>query len=146
MRDNAVRIKLNVLKAVVDGKRVIMIDDSIVRGTTSARIVKLLRNAGATEVHVRVSSPPFTNPCYFGVDIDSKEKLIACRRTLDEICKDIGADSLEYLSLEDVRKIADTENCDFCDGCFTGNYPCEVPKQVSKSKFETKIKEQLEFN
>lgn len=146
MRDNAVRIKLNVLKAVVDGKRVIMIDDSIVRGTTSARIVKLLRNAGATEVHVRVSSPPFTNPCYFGVDIDSREKLIACRRTLDEICKDIGADSLEYLSLEDVRKIAQTENCDFCDGCFTGNYPCEVPRQVSKSKFETKIQEQLEFN
>lgn len=146
MRDNAVRIKLNVLKSVVDGKRVIMIDDSIVRGTTSARIVRLLRNAGATEVHVRVSSPPFTNPCYFGVDIDSREKLIACRRTLDEICKDIGADSLEYLSIDDVRRIADTESCDFCDGCFTGNYPCDVPEQVSKSKFETKIQEQLEFS
>ena len=139
-REDAVKIKLNVVKPVVDGKRVIMIDDSIVRGTTSARIVRLLREAGAREVHMQVSSPPFTNPCYFGTDIDSRENLIACRLpTVEAIGKEIGVDSLGYLSVENVRQIAKNANCGFCDGCFTGRYPVEPPADSAKDKFEEKI-------
>ena len=118
-RSNSVRIKLNVIKDVVKGKRVVLIDDSIVRGTTSARIVNLIREAGATEVHMRISSPPFTNPCYFGIDIDSKENLIACQMSIEEIAKEIGADSLGYLSIEGVKNIAENSKCNFCTGCFT---------------------------
>ncbi len=140
-RTNAVKIKLNVLKDVVKGKRVVLIDDSIVRGTTSARIVNLIREAGAKEVHMRISSPPFTNPCYFGTDIDSKENLIACKLPVDEIAKKIGADTLGYLSVEGVKKIAEGANCDFCVGCFTGEYPVKVPKEMPKDKFERKIGE-----
>lgn len=139
-RENAVRIKLNALSATVAGKRVVLIDDSIVRGTTSARIVRLLREAGATEVHMRISSPPFVNPCYFGTDIDSKDKLIACRMSKEEIKKEIGVDSLGYLSVESVKKIAEGANCNFCVGCFTGDYPVDPPKEVPKDKFETKIR------
>lgn len=139
-RENSVRIKLNALASVVKGKRVIMVDDSIVRGTTSARIVTLLRDAGATEVHVRVSAPPFISPCYYGTDIDSKENLIACQMSEQEICRVIGADSLGYLSVEGVRHIADGARCDFCCGCFTGEYPAATPKEMDKSKFEQKIK------
>ena len=134
------RIKLNALASVVKGKRVIMVDDSIVRGTTSARIVTLLRDAGAAEVHVRVSAPPFISPCYYGTDIDSKENLIACQMSEQEICRVIGADSLGYLSVEGVRHIADGARCDFCCGCFTGEYPAVMPKEMDKSKFEQKIK------
>jgi len=125
-RDIAVKIKLNVLKAAVEGKRVILVDDSIVRGTTSKRIVSDLRAAGATEVHMRISSPPFLNPCYFGTDIDSKDKLIACKMSIEEIAKELGADSLGYLSIDNLRKIPVGANCDFCDGCFTGKYPMDV--------------------
>lgn len=139
-RENAVRIKLNALSATVAGKRVVLIDDSIVRGTTSARIVRLLREAGATEVHMRISSPPFINPCYFGTDIDSKDKLIACRMSKEEIQKEIGVDSLGYLSVESVKKIAEGAGCNFCVGCFTGKYPVDPPKEVPKDKFETKIR------
>lgn len=139
-RENSVRIKLNALASVVKGKRVIMVDDSIVRGTTSARIVTLLRDAGAAEVHVRVSAPPFISPCYYGTDIDSKENLIACQMSEQEICRVIGADSLGYLSVEGVRHIADGARCDFCCGCFTGEYPAVMPKEMDKSKFEQKIK------
>lgn len=138
-RTNSVKIKLNVVKEVVRGKRVILVDDSIVRGTTSARIVNLLREAGAKEVHFRVSCPPFTNPCYFGTDIDSKENLIACKFSIPEICREIGADSLGYLSLEGVKSIADKAACGFCTGCFSGEYPIEVPKEMPKDKFESKI-------
>lgn len=141
MRENSVKIKLNPIKEVVKGKRVVMIDDSIVRGTTCGRIVNLLRDAGATEVHVRISSPPFTNPCFFGTDIDSRDNLIACKLTLPEICKSIHADSLGYLSAENVVKIADNPSCGFCSGCFTGKYPIEVPKEMPKNKFEQKIDE-----
>lgn len=131
-RENAVRIKLNVLKATVQGKRVVLVDDSIVRGTTSQRIIKMLRDAGATEVHIRISSPPFINPCYFGTDIDSKDKLIACRMTLEEIRKDLNADSLGYLGLDSVKKIANVEGrCDFCTACFDGNYPVEIPDYIT---------------
>ena len=105
-REDKVKIKLNPIPDVVRGKRVVMIDDSIVRGTTSARIVKLLREAGAKEIHMRVSAPPFTNPCYYGTDIDSRENLIACRHTVEEIAKLIGVDSLGYLSLNSVKQIA----------------------------------------
>ncbi len=139
-REDAVKIKLNAVRSVVEGKRVIMIDDSIVRGTTSARIVRLLREAGATQVHMLVSSPPFMHPCYFGTDIDSRAKLIACRlHTVEDIAQEIGVDSLGYLSVDSVRKIAKNANCDFCDGCFTGHYPVEPPLEMPKDKFEEKI-------
>jgi amidophosphoribosyltransferase len=138
-RTNSVKIKLNAISNTVKDKRVVMIDDSIVRGTTSARIVKLLREAGAKEVHVRISSPPFVAPCYFGTDIDSKENLIACKMTVDEICKSIGADSLGYLSVDNVKRLAGNSDCDFCVGCFNEQYPIEVPKDMPKDKFESKI-------
>lgn len=140
MRENSVKIKLNPVAETVRGKRVVMIDDSIVRGTTSRRVVNLLREAGAKEVHVRISSPPFINPCYFGTDIDAKDKLIACRITdINEIAKAINADSLGYLSQENVLKIAEGAKCDFCDGCFTGKYPIEVPEEMPKDRFESKL-------
>lgn len=139
-REDAVRIKLNAVKAVVGGKRVIMIDDSIVRGTTSARIVRLLRDAGAREVHMLVSSPPFKFPCYFGTDIDSQDKLIACRlASTQDIAREIGVDSLGYLSIDGVRRIAAEAPCSFCDGCFTGRYPIDPPASQPKDKFEEKI-------
>lgn len=138
-RESDVRIKLNVVPSTVKGKRVVMIDDSIVRGTTSARIVKQLRDAGAREVHVRVSAPPFRHPCYFGVDIDSPDNLIANHHSLEEICKIIGADSLGYLSVDNVIHLADGCPLDFCTACFNGEYPVESPKENAKSKFETKI-------
>lgn len=138
-RVKSVQIKLNPLRSAVNGKRVVLVDDSIVRGTTIARIVGLLRKAGATQVHVRISSPPFLNPCYFGTDIDSKDKLIACRMTRDEICKTIGADSLDYLSLENLGKIAPNSKCDMCTGCFTGNYPIPVPEGPQEDKFSKKL-------
>ena len=139
-REDAVKIKLNAVRQVVEGRRVIMIDDSIVRGTTSARIVRLLRGAGAREVHMLVSSPPFRHPCYFGTDIDSRENLIACRLdSVEDIAREIGADSLGYLSVESVRKIARGAGCGFCTGCFTGRYPAEIPKEAPKDKFEQKI-------
>ena len=139
MRENSVRIKLNPISDVIRGKRVVMIDDSIVRGTTCGRTVNLLREAGAKEVHVRISSPPFTNPCFFGVDIDSRDKLIACKMSIDEIAASIHADSLGYLSAENVVKLASEAKCGFCTGCFTGRYPIEVPDEMPKDKFESKI-------
>ncbi len=126
-RKDAVHIKLSVIQPVVDGKRVIIIDDSIVRGTTSARIVRLLREAGAKEVHLLVSSPPFKHPCYFGTDIKSREHLIACRLSSEEeIAKEIGVDSLGYLSVDSITKIAKNARCGFCTGCFTGKYPVNI--------------------
>ena len=109
------------------------------RGTTCARIVHLLREAGATEVHFAVSAPPFKNPCFFGTDIDSRDKLIACRLSIPEIAKEIGVDSLNYLSVEGVKSIAEGAGCGFCVGCFTGEYPIKVPDEMQKDKFETKI-------
>lgn len=141
-REDKVRIKLNPISEVVKDKRVILIDDSIVRGTTSGRIVKLVREAGAKEVHMRVSAPPFISPCYYGVDIDSKENLIACKHTIDEIAQIIGVDSLGYLNVEDVTKIAEGSGCTgFCKACFDGNYTTDVPKQNAKNRFEQKISE-----
>ena len=125
-RESSVKVKLNVLKEAVAGKRVVMIDDSIVRGTTSARIVNLLKNSGAKEVHVRISSPPFKHPCYFGTDIPSEDQLIATGKTVDEICKIIGADSLGYLEVDRLSEMI-CGGTGFCDACFTGNYPIEPP-------------------
>mgnify|MGYP000977982246 FL=1 len=127
-RESSVKVKLNVLSDTVKGKRVIMIDDSIVRGTTSARIVALLKQAGASEVHVRISSPPFLHPCYFGTDIPSEDQLIASGNTVDEICKIIGADSLGYLETDKLSEMI-CGGTGYCDACFTGNYPIEPPKQ-----------------
>ncbi|MBO5379885.1 MAG: amidophosphoribosyltransferase [Clostridia bacterium] len=141
VREDKVRIKLNPVKETVNGKRVILVDDSIVRGTTCARIVKLLRNAGAKEVHLRSSAPPFINPCYYGTDIDSKENLIACLHTEEEIAKIIGVDSLAYLRLEDVTKIGASGTCTgYCTACFDGNYPTETPKMIV-NKYENKLSE-----
>ena len=133
-RESSVRVKLNVLKEAVKGKRVIMIDDSIVRGTTSDRIVGMLKEAGATEVHVRISSPPFLNECYFGTDIPSKEQLIAHNRTIEEIRQIIGADSLGYLGIDRLSQMV--EGLPICTGCFNGKYPIEPPKEDIRGEYE----------
>ncbi len=135
-RQDAVRIKLNAIRSTVAGKRVVMVDDSIVRGTTSAHIVNLLREAGATEVHVRLSSPPFTNVCYFGTDVSKRETLIAADHTVEEICEIIGADSLGYLPLDACDHIAAGSKCKFCKGCFTGEYPIDPPVRRHINKFD----------
>lgn len=141
IREDKVRIKLNPISETVKGKRVVLVDDSIVRGTTCARIVRLLRNAGATEVHLRSSAPPFLNPCYYGTDVDSKENLIACVHSIDEIAKIVGVDTLAYLNLEDVTKIGQSGNCTgYCTACFDGKYPTETPKAIV-NKYENKLSE-----
>ena len=140
-RELKVRIKLNPVSSVVSGKRVVLVDDSIVRGTTCARIVRLLREAGATEVHMRSSAPPFKHPCYFGVDIDSCEHLIACKYSLDEIREQLGVDSLGYLSCENACKLADNTK-GFCTACFNGDYPCPPPVVPDKSRFERGVDDQ----
>ncbi len=122
-RKQAVKIKLNPIASVVSGKRVVIIDDSIVRGNTIANQVNMLRNAGATEVHVRISSPPFMHPCYYGTDVPDEEHLIACSHTIPEICGIIGADSLGYLEPGDLDVMLGGDNFRYCDACFTGNYP-----------------------
>lgn len=132
-RESSVRVKLNALREVVRDKRVIMIDDSIVRGTTSDRIVRMLRDAGAKEVHMRVSSPPFLYPCYFGTDVPAREQLIAYNRSIEEIRQVIGADSLGYLRKERLSEIA--ENLGICKGCFTGDYPLEPPTEDIRGEF-----------
>ena len=142
-REDKVKIKLNPIADVVRGKRIVMIDDSIVRGTTSARIVKLLREEGAKEVHMRVSAPPFLNPCYYGTDIDSRENLIAASHSVEEIAKIIGVDSLGYLSVESVKQIAKgLHGTGYCTACFDGAYPTEIPETTSKNRFESKISAQ----
>lgn len=142
LRQDGVKIKLNPIADAVKGKRVVLVDDSIVRGTTSGRIVKLLRDAGAKEVHLRVSAPPFLNPCYYGTDIDSRENLIACHHTVEEIAKILGADTLAYLSVGNLgRMVGDGLSCDFCSACFSGDYPTEIPEKAYKNRFEQKISE-----
>ena len=134
-RESSVQVKLNVLKDAVKGKRVIMIDDSIVRGTTSDRIVSMLKDAGATEVHVRISSPPFLHPCYFGTDIPSEDQLIAHNRSIQEICDILGADSLGYLELDRLKELSAGRQ--YCDGCFTGNYPMEPPTEDIRGEHDS---------
>ena len=135
MRESAVKIKLNVLTEAVKGKRIVMIDDSIVRGTTSERIVGMLKAAGAKEVHVRISSPPFLHPCYFGTDVPSDDQLIAHNATLEQICGIIGADSLGYLSIERLGELVNGDS-GYCDSCFTGNYPVAPPTQDIRGEHE----------
>lgn len=141
VREDKVKIKLNPVVATVKGKRVVLVDDSIVRGTTCARIVKLLRNAGAKEVHLRSSAPAFLNPCYYGTDVDSKESLIACNHTIEEMSKLFDVDTLGYLPLEDVSKLGVSGTCQgYCTACFDGNYPTETPEKYV-NKFDHKISE-----
>lgn len=141
-REDKVRIKLNPVAETVAGKRVVLIDDSIVRGTTSARIVRLLREAGAKEIHLRISAPPFLNPCYYGTDIDSRDNLIACHNSIEEIAKFVGADSLGYLSVENINKLTDSpKQAGFCAACFNGCYPTQTPSKPNKNRFERKISE-----
>lgn len=135
-RTRAVGLKLNPLRASIEGKRVILVDDSIVRGTTSAKIIRSLRDAGAKEVHMRISSPPFIAPCYFGTDIDSKENLIANKYSVDEICKQIGADSLVYLDVKELTAIKQGTDIEYCTGCFTDSYPIDVSGAGRKDKFD----------
>jgi amidophosphoribosyltransferase len=134
MREMGIRMKLNPLKDVLQGKRVIIVDDSIVRGTTSRKIVKALRDAGATEVHMRISSPPVTHPCFYGIDTDNQDQLIAATKTVAEIAEQIGVDSLCYLSWDGMLEstLQPTEN--FCSACFTGDYPIEIPSSIRRSK------------
>jgi len=141
-RENLVRIKLNPISSVVSGKRIVVVDDSIVRGTTSKRFVDLLWEAGAKEIHLRISSPPFLNPCYYGTDIDSRENLVACSHTVEETAKLIGANTLGYLPVEDLPYLVGAEGREgFCDACFTNDYPTEIPVISGKSRFEFKISE-----
>ena len=135
-RENQVRIKLSPIESTVKGKRVVLVDDSIVRGTTSARIVKLLRDAGAKEVHMRISAPPFLNPCYYGTDVDTKENLIANNHSVEEIAEIIGVDSLGYLTLDDAKALADGSHC---LACFNGEYPTNIPTEPAKFRFEQKL-------
>lgn len=133
-RMKSVRIKLNPLGTSVEGKRVVMLDDSIVRGTTCDRIVKMLKDAGAKEVHLRISSPPFMWPCYYGTDIPSKEELIACNHTVEEIGKLSGADSIGFLPAESLPEMLFNKDCGYCDACFTGNYPAETTTRMLEGK------------
>jgi len=139
-REFAVSLKLNPLSANVKGKRVMMIDDSIVRGTTSARIVSALRNAGATEVHIRSSAPPFLYPCYFGTDVPDREMLIAVDRKEEELAKILGADSVAFLPHEALSRILEGAGCSICKACFTGEYPIELPKEPENNIFNKPIK------
>lgn len=145
MREDRVKIKLNVIASAVKGKRVILVDDSIVRGTTSKPIVKQLRDAGATEVHFLSSAPKFLNPCYYGTDIDSRDNLIACHHTTEEIAEIIGADSVGYLDIEHAFRIAGTDGSEFCMACFNGVYPTEIPVSTAKNRFERPISENPKF-
>ncbi|MGL5081326.1 MAG: amidophosphoribosyltransferase [Microcoleaceae cyanobacterium] len=134
MREAGIRMKLNPLKDVLEGKRVIMVDDSIVRGTTSKKIVQALQDSGAAEIHMRISSPPVTHPCFYGIDTDTQDQLIAARKSVGEIAEHLGVDSLAYLSWEGMLAATQDDPNHFCSACFTGNYPIDVPEQVKRSK------------
>jgi amidophosphoribosyltransferase len=128
IRHFGVRIKLNPVRSILEGKRVILVDDSIVRGTTSRKIVRMVRAAGAKEVHVRISCPPTISPCFYGVDTPSRSELIAATHTLDEIRTYLEADSVAYLSLEGLMSAVDKDRASYCSSCYTGRYPVEFPR------------------
>ena len=134
MREAGIRMKLNPLKDVLKDKRVIVIDDSIVRGTTSRKLVKALRDAGAKEIHMRISSPPVTHPCFYGIDTDTQDQLIAATKSVAEIAAQIGVDTLAYLSWEGMLSATEKDPQSFCSACFTGDYPVEIPDGVKRSK------------
>ena len=140
-RVDRVRIKLSPVKSVIEEKRVVLVDDSIVRGTTSKRIVKLLREAGAKEIHMRISAPPFLHPCYYGTDIDSEENLIACHHSMDEIAELIGVDTLGYLPVEKLDRLVESKH--YCAACFNGEYPTQIPVDLRKDRFERKLSERV---
>ncbi|MEG2083493.1 MAG: amidophosphoribosyltransferase, partial [Oscillospiraceae bacterium] len=140
-RETDVRIKLNPISSTIEGKRVVLVDDSIVRGTTCLKTIKMIREAGAKEIHFRLSSPPFKYPCYFGTDISSSEFLIAYKYSLEEIRKMLGVDSLGFLSVEDLQKLSGDASWGMCNGCFTGEYPIKPPERCGKSRFETRLSE-----
>ena len=124
MRDFGVKLKLNPVRSLLEGKRVVLIDDSIVRGTTSRKIVRMIRNAGAKEVHMRISCPPTISPCFYGVDTPSRKELIAANKSVDEICQYIGADTLAYLSVEGLKKACgEGDQTTYCTACYTRKYP-----------------------
>jgi amidophosphoribosyltransferase len=125
-RERAVRLKLNPIRSTVEGKSVTIIDDSIVRGTTSTQLVELLYEAGAEAVHVRIGAPPIVAPCYMGIDMASRDELIAADRSVEEICEEIGADSLSYLSIDAIAEALDNDCSDLCLGCVTGEYPYDI--------------------
>ncbi|MBQ8876156.1 MAG: amidophosphoribosyltransferase [Clostridia bacterium] len=142
LREDKVRIKLNPVEETVRGKRVVLVDDSIVRGTTMARVVRLLRDAGATEIHVRSSAPQFLNPCYYGTDIASRDVLIACNHTTEEMARIFGADSVGFLTVDDVFRLAEGGSCKgYCAACFDGKYPTEIPTSTGENKYDYKISE-----
>lgn len=134
MREQGIKMKLNPLKDVLENKRILIIDDSIVRGTTSRKIVKALRDAGATEVHMRISSPPVTHPCFYGIDTDNQDQLIGAKMSVEEIRQQIGVDTLAYLSEEGMLKVTKENPAHFCTACFNGNYPISIPDEVKKAK------------
>ena len=134
MREAGIRMKLNTLKDAWQGKRIIIVDDSIVRGTTSKKIVQTLRDAGATEVHMRISSPPVTHPCFYGIDTDNQDQLIAATKSVKEIEARIGVDTLAYLSWEGMLEATQENTNNFCSACFTGDYPVTIPEDVKRSK------------
>ena len=134
MREAGIRMKLNTLKDALQGKRILIVDDSIVRGTTSKKIVKTLRDAGATEVHMRISSPPVTHPCFYGIDTDNQDQLIAATKSVKEIEERIGVDTLAYLSWEGMLEATQENTNHFCSACFTGDYPVSIPEDVKRSK------------
>ncbi|MEA5575095.1 amidophosphoribosyltransferase [Anabaena sp. UHCC 0451] len=134
MRETGIKMKLNPLKDVLYGKRVVIIDDSIVRGTTSRKLVKALREAGAAEVHMRISSPPVTHPCFYGIDTDTQDQLIAATKSVEEIAKQLEVDTLAYLSWEGMLETTREDTNSFCSACFTGDYPVAIPEQMKRSK------------
>lgn len=136
-RELAVKLKFNPLKEVVGGKRVVMIDDSIVRGTTTKKIVQMLKRAGAKEVHMRISSPPLLHPCFYGVDISTRDQLVAVTNSVKEICRMVGADSLEYLTLENMVASPVGSKCTFCTACLSGEYPTELLERHKKRAFDS---------
>ena len=136
-RLNQVKLKLSAVKDEICGKRVVLVDDSIVRGNTSRYLVKILREAGAAEIYMRISAPPFMHPCYYGTDIDSEENLIACKYSVDETAKIIGADTLGYLPVEELKNMIG--NTEYCSACFNGDYPTPIPKDTRKDRFEQKL-------
>lgn len=138
-RSTQVKIKLSAVESAVSGKRVVLVDDSIVRGTTSEQIVKLLREAGATEIHMRITAPPFRFPCYYGTDVDSKSGLIATEHTTEQIAAMIGADSLGYFPTERLPELSGGQG--ICSACFDGSYPTAVPSEGSKNRFERRLSE-----
>lgn len=143
MREHGIRMKLNTLKDVLQDKRIIIVDDSIVRGTTSLKIVRALREAGAKEVHMRISSPPVTHPCFYGIDTDNQNQLIAATKSVQEIANQIEVDTLAYLSWQGMLDVTQEDTNTFCSACFTGDYPVKIPDQIRQSKLileETKIK------